>query len=261
MTGQGAAEAAPRNPSGRRAQLQAMQALQRRLNDIKSCNCPDDCRAEGRDGTQEQEDNNKNNNGSGENNPQNPSNNAGGNATDNPGGAPSGPGPSGTAPGPSGTAPGPSGTAPGPSSAGPGPTSAGPGGPGPSGTPQDTSLVSQGNQSGDNTINTSVNTTGTSAFAGLNIQSGPRDDSFGTPPNPSSSSVTGSNAGGNTGGSTGGLLTVVGGPRDDPFSKLLSTPQNTKSGNFFGPGPGSTPNWFGMSSAPAVFPPPRGNNS
>lgn len=60
MTGHGAAEAAAPNPRGRRAQLEMMQALQRRLNDIKSCDCPEDCRGEGRTPNPDQEGNNNN---------------------------------------------------------------------------------------------------------------------------------------------------------------------------------------------------------
>lgn len=96
MTGQGAA---PGNPRSRRAQLEAMLALQRRLNDIKSCECPEDCRGQGRDPAPEEEDNNDNDNDGRENDPNAPSNNPGGTGGDDAGDPSGGPPPGGPPPG------------------------------------------------------------------------------------------------------------------------------------------------------------------
>ena len=113
MTGQGATGSAPPNPVSRRAQLEAMRALQRRLNQIKPCRCPEDCRAQGRDPTPEEEDNNNNNNNNNSrhshNDPRTPSNNPRHKTPTTAGGdhsGTSGSGSSGNTGGATGTAPG-----------------------------------------------------------------------------------------------------------------------------------------------------------
>lgn len=213
-----------------------MQALQRRLNDIKSCGCPADCHGEGREPTTEEPE---------EDNGNNPE----GNDNDNPGNRP-GPPPAGPAPpslpppgpGPPGAptvAPTTGASTTGVPTTGASTTSTRPTGAPPSVPPTDTPGSAKKRKTGNNADSTDA------IIKSLFERPNKKTTTNTASPNTSL---------------FGSLLDVGGGPRDRMFKSSFLTPQ-PKSGNPVGTEAGGSPSWPGFATAPPLFAPRPGNNN